>query len=159
MLVGILSDTHDNLPMIRRALAYFEGAGADCLIHAGDFVAPFALKELVKYEGPVYAVFGNNDGEHPGLKKVLPDIVKGPLRVKLCDKTIVVMHDEARLKPADLRGADVVIVGHTHRAEIRAGKPLVINPGEASGWLTGEGTVATLDTESLEAHLVTLGKP
>ena len=158
MLVGILSDTHDNLPMIRRALAYFEGAGADCLIHAGDFVAPFALKEIVGFEGPVYAVFGNNDGEHAGLKKMLTDLAKGPRRVELCGKAIVIAHDESKLKPADLAGADVLVVGHTHKAEIRAGKLLVINPGEASGWLTGESTVATLDTESLEARLVNLGK-
>jgi uncharacterized protein len=176
MLVGILSDTHDNLPMIRRALSYFEGAGADCLIHAGDFVAPFALKEIVKYNGVVYAVFGNNDGERAGLKKILPDLDKAPRRLKLCEKTVLLVHDEEDLSAADRDGADVIVVGHTHQAEIRvpsgssngrtgqsqtAGQslqPMVINPGEAGGWLTGEATVATLDTETLEARIVKLGK-
>lgn len=175
MLVGILSDTHDNLPIIRRALSYFEGAGADCLIHAGDFVAPFALKEIVKYNGAVYAVLGNNDGERAGLKKILPDLDSRPRRIRLCEKTIVIAHDEENLSDADRKGADVIIVGHTHEAEIRtpsetsngrtgqsqtAGQflqPLLINPGEASGWLTGEATVATLDTETLEARIVKLG--
>ncbi len=159
MLVGILSDTHDNLPMIRRALAFFEGAGVDCLIHAGDFVAPFALQEIVKHKGAVYAVFGNNDGERAGLRKVLADLSPGPRRFDLCGKVIVLVHDEARLKPSDRKGADVIVVGHTHKAEVRAGKPLVINPGEAGGWLTGEATVATLDTETLEARIVKLGNP
>ena len=177
MLIGILSDTHDNLPMIRRAVAYFEGAGADCLIHAGDFGAPFALKEVLKYKGAVYAVYGNNDGERAGLKKLLPDLSEGPRRVELCGKTIVIAHDETKLKPGDLAGADVVVVGHTHKVEIRRGtvplsgtvpsandrtgqslQPLVINPGEASGWLTGEATVAMLDTETLDARIVNLGK-
>ena len=158
MLVGILSDTHDNLPMIRRALAYFEGAGADCLIHAGDFVAPFALKEILKYNGVVYAVFGNNDGERAGLRKLLPDLDRKPRRVRLCDRDIVIAHDEENLSDADREGANVIVVGHTHQPEVRAGQPLVINPGEASGWLTGQATVATLDTETLETRIVKLGK-
>ncbi len=159
MLVGILGDTHDNLPMIRRALSYFQGAGVDCLIHAGDFVAPFALKEILKYNGVVYAVFGNNDGERAGLRKLLPDLDKGPRRVRLCEKTFVIAHDEEDLSAADRDGADVIVVAHTHKPEIRPGKPLVVNPGEAGGWLTDEASVATLDTETLEARIVKLGKP
>jgi len=154
MLIGLMSDSHDNLPMIRRALARFAEAGVDCLIHAGDFVAPFALEEVLKFHGTVYAVFGNNDGERAGLKKLLRDLGDGPRRINLCERNITVVHDEARLKKSDLRGSDVIVVGHTHVAEIRAGGALVVNPGECGGWLTGKATVATLDTETLEAKII-----
>ena len=159
MLIGILSDTHDNLPMIRRALSYFEGAGVDCIIHAGDFVAPFALKEILKFGGPVYAVFGNNDGERAGLRKLLSDLDRGPRRIELCRKNITIVHDETKLRRKDFATSDVVVAGHTHHGEIRPGRPLFVNPGECGGWVSGESTAATLDTETLEAKIVKLGKP
>jgi hypothetical protein len=154
MLIGLMSDTHDNLPMIRKALSRLAGAGVDCLVHAGDFIAPFALEEILKFRGTVYAVFGNNDGERTGLKKLLPDLRNGPRRINLCERNITIVHDEANLKKSDIRASDVIIVGHTHAAEIRAGRPLVVNPGECGGWLTARPTVATLDTETLEANII-----
>ena len=50
---------------------------------------------------------------------------------------------------------DVIIYGHTHHPEIsRRGKTLVINPGEACGWITGQATVAILDLDKLKADLI-----
>jgi predicted phosphodiesterase len=52
-MIGILSDTHDNLNAIRRAVSFFRDAGCRLIIHAGDFVAPFAAKELAAANCPV----------------------------------------------------------------------------------------------------------
>ena len=153
MLLGILSDTHDNLPKIRGALAFFAEKQVGALIHAGDFIAPFALKEILKFDGPVYAVFGNNDGEHEGLQKLLPDLGGQPLRLDLDGRIIGVAHDRKKLTKADKTGLDVLVVGHTHRAEISACDPLLLNPGECGAWTTGASTVITLDTETLEAQI------
>ena len=38
----------------------------------------------------------------------------------------------------------------------RHGKTLVINPGEACGYLTGTSTIALLDTGTAEARLISL---
>ncbi|MBM4079867.1 MAG: YfcE family phosphodiesterase, partial [Planctomycetes bacterium] len=76
MKLGILSDSHDNLPFIAKALALFEREGVDCLVHAGDYVAPFAMRALLKFKGRVLGVFGNNDGEKVGLKKLCPVLVE-----------------------------------------------------------------------------------
>jgi len=156
MLVGLISDTHDNLPMIRKALAVLAEADVDCLIHAGDFVAPFAMKELLKFDGRVYAVFGNNDGERAGLRKLLPDLESGPRRLDLGGRHITVVHDESSLTGSALAESDVVVVGHTHEARVEPGPPLVVNPGDCSGWVAGNCTVATLDTETLEARIIEL---
>jgi hypothetical protein len=52
---------------------------------------------------------------------------------------------------------DVVVYGHTHKAEIyRNGKTLVVNPGEVCGYLSGKSTIALLDTTKHEAKLTTL---
>ena len=52
--------------------------------------------------------------------------------------------------------ADIIVYGHTHEVDIRKGRPSVINPGEAGGWLKGKSTIAILDTEVMEVELINL---
>ncbi len=158
MKIGVISDTHDRLPTFQRAIALFRRLKVDAIFHAGDYVAPFAAKLLTPdaLGGiPLHCVYGNNDGEKAGLKKVLPGIVDGPLRVKLGDRTIVMHHWIDWLQPADLRGADVVITGHTHAVvnETRDGR-LYLNPGECCGWVNDRCTVATLDLDTLHVDII-----
>jgi predicted phosphodiesterase len=56
----------------------------------------------------------------------------------------------------EANSADVIIYGHTHEVDIRIGPPLVINPGEAGGWLKGKSTIAILDTKTMEVELIEL---
>ena len=158
MLVGLISDTHDNLPMIRKAVQRFKWVGCDLLIHAGDFVAPFALAELLKCGIPVYGVFGNNDGERKGLKAKLRDLAAGARRITLCEQRITIVHDETKLTAARRRASDIIITGHTHVPELRKGPPVVINPGECGGWLKGKCTIATLEVDTLDVRFIDLGK-
>jgi putative phosphoesterase len=52
---------------------------------------------------------------------------------------------------------DVVIVGHTHRYEIReVGRTILVNPGEVCGYVTGVKSVALLDTRKREVQIVNL---
>jgi len=44
--LGILSDTHDNVPQVRKAVALFNREMVDLVLHAGDYVAPFSVKPL-----------------------------------------------------------------------------------------------------------------
>jgi len=62
MRVGIVSDTHDNLDVVERAVDAFESAGVGTVIHCGDIVAPFSA---APFNGAwdFFAVRGNNDGE------------------------------------------------------------------------------------------------
>jgi len=156
-----MSDSHDNLPMIRRALERFEAEGAECLIHAGDFVAPFAVREILKFKGAAYGCFGNNDGEKAGIRALWPGVADAPCELLLGGRRILLTHDEASLAaaPEMLRRAEVLIVGHTHQPEVRpeaGGAPLRVNPGECGGWLSGKGTVAILDTAELSARILEL---
>jgi hypothetical protein len=157
MKVGVISDTHDRLPTFARAVALFERLKVSAVFHAGDYVAPFAAKLIApdKLSVPLYCIYGNNDGERKGLKAVLPNLVDGPLRVELGGRTIVMHHFIDWLKPADVRGADVVISGHNHEPSIehRDGQ-LLLNPGECCGWLTDRCTVAILDLADLSAQIV-----
>ncbi len=160
MKIGVLSDSHDNLPNIRRALELLRGAGAEALLHAGDLVAPFAVRELLKFDGAAYGVFGNNDGERTGIRALWKEVYDAPHLFTLGGRRIVVMHDwiPPDKLPADLRRAEVFIFGHSHKAALSrdAGGALLINPGETGGWLTGKPTVAILDTEKMEAKLLSV---
>ena len=160
-MIGILSDSHDNLTRVREAVRLFNDAGCDLVIHAGDFVAPFAVEELRGLRAPVKAVYGNCDGERAGLARAfagLGEIRAAPLRFTHARLRFAVCHlDGAAGKLADAKGCDVVVFGHTHRplAERRDGV-LLVNPGEAGGWLRGRSTVALLDPAALAVEIVTL---
>ena len=158
MLIGVISDTHDNLPMTARACKLFAQRGVETILHAGDFVAPFAVRLLLKAGIPLMAVFGNNDGERAGLLKACPAIHSPPYSFELGGRTIVLAHDAAELNDKVAAGADLVIQGHTHAPQVEAGPPLLLNPGEAAGWLTGVGTCAVVDLTTLRVEMLELGQ-
>lgn len=157
MLLGIVADTHDNLPMTERAAKLLAGRGTEIILHAGDFVAPFALKALIKPGVPVIGVFGNNDGERNGLLGVCSDLHRPPHRLELGGRTVVLAHDPAALEEEVRRGADLVVHGHTHEVGVSDGPPLAVNPGEAGGWLTGRCTVGLVDLDRMQAEIIELG--
>ena len=158
MLIGVMADTHDNLPKVAAAVDLFAARGAQAILHAGDFVAPFVLRLLLRPGVPLIGVFGNNDGETQGLRKACAELHDAPHRFELGGRTIVLAHDPAQLQEAVSAGADLLVHGHTHQADVRLGSPLVVNPGEAGGWLTGVATVALIDLDAMEPELVELGR-
>jgi len=156
-----MSDSHDNIVAIRDAVRFFNDSGCNLVIHAGDFIAPFAAKELEGLGCPLKAVFGNCDGEKKGLEKAIQPfglIKKAPLSFEYERLVFLVSHLNS---PPDTYLArqkyDVFIFGHTHKPEIRQEKnTLLINPGETGGWLTGKNTVALFDPISREAEIINL---
>jgi putative phosphoesterase len=160
-----MSDTHDNLPMIDKAVERFNQEKADLVLHAGDYVSAFVLPRFKALDCKLVGVFGNNDGDHEYLKKA-SSVVKSTeirgdfVRLKLDGLNVALLHgkEEDLLKSLiESEFFDVVIYGHTHHAEItQKGKTLVINPGEVSGYLTGKPTIALLDTRKREAKLFEL---
>jgi putative phosphoesterase len=157
MKIGILSDTHDNLHKLARALEVFRREGVEALLHAGDFVAPFVVPPLARLGKTVYGVFGNNDGERLGLLGAfqrLGPLAEPPLPFTLAETRIVLLHEPILLDPLARSGDfDLIVHGHLHQRESRrlAGA-LILDPGECCGWTTGKGSVVTLDlaAETLE---------
>jgi len=154
MRIGILSDSHDNLPEIKKAVSFFNKHKVGFVFHAGDFIAPFIIPKIQALNCDWRGVFGNNDGERSGLSKISKrKIQKAPLRTNLAGRRITLVHE---LGAIDLKSekADLVIFGHTHRPEvIRLNDKMLINPGECGGWLTGESTVALVDLKSLTGKI------
>ena len=57
MKIGVLADTHDNLGAIAVAVEFFNREGVGHVLHAGDFVAPFAINALGELQCPLTGVF------------------------------------------------------------------------------------------------------
>ena len=69
MLIGLISDTHDNLPMIEKAVKRLNEEKVELVLHAGDYVAPFVIPKFKALNCKLIGVFGNNDGDHELLRK------------------------------------------------------------------------------------------
>jgi putative phosphoesterase len=160
MLIGVISDTHDNMNALKKAVDYFIERQISLVLHAGDFVAPFTAREFRRLNCKLIGVFGNNDGDKLLLTKRYSgfgELHEGIHQLELDGKMIVMTHYPDIAQTLGSRGAyDVVICGHTHRPEIREGKPLMINPGECCGWLEGVSTIAVLDVELMRVELIKL---
>lgn len=156
MKVGIIADTHDNIVAIQKAVQYFNSRAVDYVLHAGDFVAPFSLKELVKVKSRLLGVFGNNDGERKGLLYIYRHIYESPFNIILEGRHIIVTHMLESISKRSKMNTDVIISAHTHVAEIIHGSPMYINPGECGGWVNKKSTVAVLDLETLHTEIIDL---
>lgn len=156
MLIGIISDTHDNLPQVRKAVEFFKKKKIQALIHGGDYCAPFALKPYEGLKITCYGVFGNIDGDKKMLELHSTGRIKEPpLKLSLGGRKILVVHN---IKSINLRkeakDCDLIIHGHTHKPEIhKEGRALVVNPGECCGYINGESTVALCNLEKMEASI------
>ena len=64
-LIGIVSDTHEDVPMIVRAVALFKERAPELVIHCGDIISPPVLERFAGLA--LRVVYGNNDGERSGL--------------------------------------------------------------------------------------------
>jgi putative phosphoesterase len=165
MLIGVISDTHDNLPMVEKAVKRLNDEKVELVLHAGDYVAPFVIPKFKALNAKLIGVFGNNDGDHELLRKRFGETdnceVRG--RFALVDANgfrIALLHgDETELLDALIHcgGFDAVAHGHVHAVGVqKKGKTLDINPGEVCGYLTGRTTMALLDTTKREAKIIDL---
>ncbi len=160
MKIGVFSDTHDNLPAMQKIVEIFNQIGVEQVIHCGDVVAPFAFRVLEKLKAKITAVFGNNDGEHLGLKEMfakIGSITDAPREVTFGNKRIILNHffSDLHYEALAISGKyDIILFGHTHQLlNKKIGNTIVLNPGEACGYLYGKCTCAILDTDYMSVEI------
>ena len=160
MKIGIIADSHDNVPMIERSCELFNDQGVGMVFHAGDYIAPFSLNPLntilqCDYRG----VFGNNDGERIGLHKTADSrLHPSPAEFAVGEWKVLVAHEMPILEGVAGGGHyRLVVYGHTHNPEItKKGNTLLVNPGECGGWLNGRCTIAIAQLDTLTAEIIDL---
>ena len=159
-LIGLIADTHDNRVPSAKAIAQFNERGVDLVLHAGDFIAPFNAREFSRLAARMIGVFGNNDGERFGLRRMfaeIGEILVAPHEFEHAGRRVILMHEPIALDALAESGRyDVIVYGHTHEVDVRKGRTLIVNPGECGGWLNGRCTAAVLDPERMEVEILDL---
>lgn len=163
MKVGLMADTHDRIDAVERAIDFFNRAGVEHVLHAGDLVSPFVAPKFAKLKVKLHFVWGNNEGDRELVRVKFGEMDVKPLgnfaALELGGRKIALLHGtHEEIVGALLKSGtfDVVVRGHTHRAEVREGKTLLVNPGEVCGYLSGRLTVAMLDLAELSAEILEL---
>lgn len=163
MIIGAMSDTHDRLDAVDKAISFFNSQEVTDVLHAGDLVSPFVVRLFSKLKAKLHFVWGNNEGDHDFATVRFADIGVTPLgdfaTMQLGGKKIALLHgihEEIVDSLVESGCYDVVVRGHNHKAEIIEGVTLVVNPGEVCGYLTGRQTVALIDLQEMHGQIVDL---
>ena len=141
MKIAILSDSHDNIWCLEKALDEVRRQSCDVLLHCGDLVAPFILAQMAQvFEGPIHVIEGNNDGDGRLQQQVAAGFsqitLHGPYaELELGGRRIAMIHyPEPARRIAQSGVFDLVCYGHDHLKHWeRIEDCLLVNPGEVMG--------------------------
>jgi putative phosphoesterase len=162
MKVGLMADSHDRIPAIAELLRLMQASGTTMVLHAGDYVSPLSLKPFEDLHMTLAGVFGKNDGDHQSLQQRANaglglELFESPHSFEVGGHQILLVHDIADVQKRSIGSHSVVVHGFAHQQSMKTqGEALVINPGEACGWLYGTPGAALLDLESKQVEFLTL---
>ncbi len=159
MLIGVISDTHENMPNITMAVQLFNDNKVEAVFHCGDWISPITSKYFENLQCNLFGVFGNNDGDRNYLLvkyNGIAEIHPGPHKFELNNLKILVMHEPDFLEEfIDSKKFDIILYGHTHDIDTRiTDNTIICNPGEAGGWLNNKSTIALIDTINRKIDIV-----
>ena len=134
-MIAIISDTHDNVFAIRKAVEMLLDLKPNKVYHLGDIIAPLTLHD---FNGlPMAMIIGNNDGDHEMLKKIIKskgwDYLGKKKSLTIDGKEFFLTHGTDPLtieRAVKSKKYTYVLHGHTHVLEDRrVGKTRILNPG------------------------------
>ncbi len=152
MILGILSDTHNNETTTIAAFRLFEEHHAAHVFHCGDITSPDMLRLFIGSEA--HLVFGNSDRDRSGLSQAAKYFGLLPIldvqSVELGKKQIACCHGDDRRMMNHLLASDLydyLLIGHSHRRMIkRSRRTKIINPGALGGRNPQVPSIAIIDT-------------
>jgi uncharacterized protein len=161
MKIGLLSDTHNNLANLQRALEVFRGEGIQTLFHCGDLTEIEVAHALDGFR--VVCVLGNGDYLSGAIRQALlaqdPHNYVGLVyRGELGGARIAATHGHLTGQVDELLRSgsfDYVFKGHSHQhRDERIGGTRLINPGALGGMRREERRACILDLASGQARFV-----
>lgn len=166
MKIAIFSDTHDNLPNLKKAISWIKKEKIKVLIHCGDIFKPETLEDgLKEYQGKIYIIFSEADASFSMIPEdSFEDLPESKVfgkfgQIKISGKKIAFTHfPEIARDLAKSQKYDLVFYGHTHKPwEEKIGKTRLVNPGNIAGILF-KSTFAIYDTKTNKLELKILEK-
>ncbi len=174
MKIGVIADIHDNIDNLQKAFAVLKREKVAKVLFAGDLSAPFTISYFKQLTLPVLAVFGNNEGDHLGIMRIITelklDFRYAPKQGIMWDLTIGGKHvalyhghqQEITNCITNSKLYDIVVTGHTHYSQLKIiGKTLWLNPGCICGYVGLEQTpvkpsLATINLETNKVDIINL---
>ncbi len=161
-MIGIISDTHEQEEIARKAVAIFNKNNVGLVVHCGDIISPPMLEHFKGLD--IKFVFGNNDGERAGLNKKAAELgleeITDEKEFEFKGKMFYACHGKNREKLAAAVKSnkyDYVLAGHTHvKKDEKSGRTRVINPGAL--FRAYPCTIALLDAEKDTLEFVEVNK-
>jgi hypothetical protein len=155
MRIAVVSDIHDNIWNLEKALSDIEAHDLEALLFLGDFCAPFTLAQIGdNFSNEIHVVFGNNDGDQFLLTNVASNYPQFHLHghlgeIQLGGRDIALNHyPDISRRLAESGAFDAVFSGHNHKRQLeRIGDTLWANPGEVMGRF-GEPSYGIYDTDT-----------
>lgn len=165
MRVGLLADSHDRVPAVAELVQRMVERGVGMVLHAGDYCSPFVLSPLEAAQVSLAGVFGKNDGDRQGLLAKAAsafgaELYESPHSVEVGGQRILIVHDLSDSPRRSVESHSVVLHGCSHQRQVvTRGDTLLVNPGEACGWLYGTPQAAILDLDTLQVEFLDLDGP
>lgn len=133
MKIGVIGDTHDNVPNIKKAVRLFKRKKVNFVIHCGDIISP---RTVSLFKG-LHMIFvqGNCDGDTEKLKEKIAEIggkffIGGFGEIEIGGKRFAITHKPTVIETILGAKYNYIIYGHTHEKKVeKIGNVIVINPG------------------------------
>lgn len=161
MVIGVVSDTHNNLKNIEKIIHLFNEEKVPLVVHTGDIASAQSLEKFSQLHCNLIGVYGNNDRNEFGLAEIAKknqfEIDEPPKIIEVHNRTIALFHepecvDNFLIENKDI---DVVLHGHTHRYRNEVqNNILIFNPGESAGMQRGKNAIGLVDLEKLVAKRI-----
>lgn len=166
MNIAIISDTHDNIPNLKKVLDYCHENRIEKMIHCGDLATLETLDYLSKnFSGEIFFTFGNMDDGHVAndlrnkskYKKIhiFPDFGHAQIAKR---KVAFVHYPDVAKQLCETGKYDFVFHGHTHKpwTEI-INNCTLLNPGNVANQYFPP-TFAIWDTNNNSFRLIRINE-
>lgn len=165
MKIAIISDIHENFHNLAMFFNEIKKHEIEQILFLGDFMNNGIAKTLAHSNIPVFAVWGNNDGDKVAITKTSMSENSNLTMsfdtfdiIEIDNRKIFLTHYPLLAKPMAKSGDfDAVFYGHNHQKNIdKINNCIIANPGELSAHKTGIASFAIYDTKTNEVEIIDL---
>ncbi|MFM7317175.1 MAG: metallophosphoesterase family protein [bacterium] len=158
MLIGVISDTHNQYDRTARAIELMVKKKVEAIFHCGDLTRPKMVSTITASGVPCYFVYGNNDD--PGSLSLEINVLQAfDLKysgiITLGDRKIGMAHGDrpALMQKLAAQEPDYIFFGHSHLAtDFQQGPIRFVNPGAMTRAPRWSFTTIDLTTGELFWH-------
>lgn len=165
MKIAVVSDSHDHWKNLTKAVSLANQAGCECMLHAGDLIAPPGIAILKEFQGVAYFVWGNNEGERVGITRQIDQAENLLLAGDVFDMELggirVFMSHYPNIAQLawQTNNYDLVVYGHDHQYHTeKKDDRVLLNPGEICGYKTGLASFVVFDTQTKAVEKIELSE-